>query len=224
MVQWLEGLETWFNWVMIVLKHVIYTIHLVVKHSNKFCNEVLFVFTSAIFWPSFQFKETIRRSAEWEEKRSSSTTTTRVLPRRHDCTCNCHVFAQRFWLNRAVLVMILQPVPYIRSQGVEYTPQEEALPPAPPFNMEDHGTYGPERGDDDKKLGSAKRLQRHTRSFAQRLHNEKKTMLPAWVGGAWLKSQHLNMYMFGTVCKTNETAVPSSSYVFLSPAQTQFQL
>ena len=27
----------------------IYTLHLVVKHSNKFCNEVLFVFTSAIF-------------------------------------------------------------------------------------------------------------------------------------------------------------------------------
>ena len=52
--------------------------------------------------------------------------------------------------------MILQPVPYIRSPGIEYTPQEEALPPAPPFNMEDH-VYGPERGDDDKKLGSAKR-------------------------------------------------------------------
>ena len=140
---------------MIALKLVIYTIHLVVKHSNQFCNKLLFVFTSAIFWPSFQFKETIRRSAEWEKKRSSSTTT-RVLPRRHDCPCNCHVFAQRLCLNRAVFVIILQPV-FFRSPGVSYTPQEEALPPAPPFNMEDNGTYGPERGDDDQKNGSAKR-------------------------------------------------------------------
>ena len=139
---------------MIALKLVIYTLHLAEKHS-KFCDEVLFVFTSAIFWPSFQFKEKIRRSAEWEKKRSSSTTT-RVLPRRHDCPCNCHVFAQRLWLNRAVLAMILQPV-FFRSPGVLYTPQEEALPPAPPFKMEDHGTYGRERGDDDKKSGPAKR-------------------------------------------------------------------
>ena len=56
--------------------------------------------------------------------------------------------------------MILQPVFFLRTKGVSYTPsyepQEEAVP-APPFNMEDHGTYGPERGDDDKKSESAKR-------------------------------------------------------------------
>ena len=34
-----------------------------------------------------------------------------------------------------------------------------------------------------KKVNQPKELQLHTRSFAQRLHNEKKTMLPAWVGG-----------------------------------------
>ena len=83
--------------------------------------------------------------------------------------------------------MILQPVFFLRTKGVSYTPsytpQEEALP-APPFNMEDHGPYGPERGNDDKKMNiQPKELQLHTRSFAQRLHSEKKTMLPAWVGG-----------------------------------------
>ena len=42
-----------------------------------------------------------------------------------------------------------------------------------------------------KIVDQPKELQGHTRSFAQRLHNEKKTMLPAWVGGCMTEKSAL---------------------------------